>query len=109
MTKEKWQEEADNLIDQILDMKETAKTNQENVESAKYELTNLLEEHNMSEYSGQNGKCNFVNFEREGLIKEEVESTVDGVNKGRIKSINMKDLTKDIKVHFLNVRGYISD
>lgn len=107
MTKEKWQEEADELIDQILDMKEKAKSTQENLESAKYELTNLLEEHNLNEYSGANGKCNFVNFEREGLIKDNVVETVDGVNKGNIKSINMKDLTKDIKVHFLNVRGYL--
>ena len=107
MTKEKWQEEADELIDRILESKEKVKMYQEGLESDKGELVELLEKQNLNEYSGQNGKCNFVDFERVGLIKEEVESTVDGVNKGKIKQINIKDLQKDIKVHFLNVRGYM--
>ena len=107
MAKEKWQEKADDLIDQILDLKEKIKSDQEDLNSTKAELVNLLEEQNRNGYNGQYGKCSFVNFHREGLIKDNVIETIDGVNKGKINKINMKDLTKDIKVHFLNVRGYI--
>lgn len=109
MTKEKWQEQADELIDKILDLKEKGKRTKEDLDSAKLELVDLLEEHNISEYVGENGKANFVDFEREGLVKDNVVETVDGVNKGKINKINMKDLTKDIKVHFINVRGFLGD
>lgn len=107
MIKEKWNEDADELIDKILDLKEEVKRKKEDLEGIKFELVNLLEEHNLNEYSGATGKANFVDFEREGLVKDNVVETVDGVNKGRIKQIDMKDLTKDIKVHFINVRGNI--
>ena len=107
MAKERWNEKADELIDQILDLKEKYKSNNEDLQGAKAELVDLLEEHNVSEYVGKNGKANFVDFEREGLVKDNVIETVDGVNKGRIKNIDMKDLTKDIKVHFINVRGFV--
>lgn len=109
MTKEKWHEKADDLIDIILDLKEKGKINKEDLDSAKMELIELLEDYGVSEYVGANGKANFVDFEREGLVKDSVVETVDGVNKGKIKQINMKDLTKDIKVHFINVRGYMGD
>lgn len=109
MTKEKWQEKADELIDEILDLKEKGKRTKEDLDSAKLELVDLLEEHNISEYVGENGKANFVDFEREGLVKDNVVETVDGVNKGKINKINMKDLTKDIQVHFINVRGFLGD
>lgn len=109
MSKEKWEEKVDELIDQILDLKEKGKRTKEDLDSAKIELIDLLEKHNLVEYIGVNGKVNFVDFEREGLVKDNVVETVDGVNKGKIKKIDMKDLTKDIKVHFLNVRGYLGD
>ncbi|MFV3013505.1 hypothetical protein ACLD43_15470 [Clostridium botulinum] len=109
MNKEKWQEEADELVDAILDLKEKGKRNKEDLDSLKMELVDLLESKNVNEFVGKNGKANFVDFEREGLVKENVVETVDGVNKGRIKNINMRDLTKDIKVHFINVRGYLGD
>ncbi|KEI81176.1 hypothetical protein [Clostridium botulinum] len=109
MNKEKWQEKADELVDTILDLKEKGKRNKEDLDSLKMELVDLLESKNVNEFVGKNGKANFVNFEREGLVKENVVETVDGVNKGRIKNINMRDLTKDIKVHFINVRGYLGD
>lgn len=107
MNKEKWQVKADELVDKILDLKEEGKRNKEDLDSLKIELVDLLESKNVNEYTGENGKANFVDFEREGLIKQSVVETVDGVNKGRIKSIDMKDLTKEIKVHFINVRGYL--
>ncbi|MDS1004431.1 hypothetical protein P9J83_13100 [Clostridium sporogenes] len=109
MNKEKWQEEADELVDAILDLKEKGKRNKEDLDSLKMELVDLLESKNVNEFVGKNGKANFVDFEREGLVKENVVETVDGVNKGRIKNINMRDLTKDIKVHFINIRGYLGD
>ncbi|AWB31551.1 hypothetical protein [Clostridium botulinum] len=109
MNKEKWQEKADELVDAILDLKEKGKRNKEDLDSLKMELVDLLESKNVNEFVGKNGKANFVDFEREGLVKENVVETVDGVNKGRIKNINMRDLTKDIKVHFINVRGYLGD
>lgn len=107
MSKEKWQERADELIDTILDLKEGVKAKQEDLDSCKVELIELLEENNKDEYIGPNGKANFVRFEREGLVKDNVIEAVDDVNKGRVNKINMKDLTKDIKVSFLNVRGVI--
>lgn len=107
MKKEKWQEDADELIDRILDNKEQIKNLQDELDSDKTELVELLEEHNVNEYSGSNGKANFVNFQREGLVKDAVVETVDDVNKGKVNYIDMKDLTKDINVYFLNVRGYI--
>lgn len=107
MVKEKWQEDADELIDRILDSKEKIKNLQDELDSDKGALVDLMEEQNINEYSGANGKANFVDFQREGLVKDNVVETVDGVNKGKINKIDMKDLTKDINVHFLNVRGYI--
>lgn len=107
MIKEKWQEEAEDLIDTILELKENGKRNREDLDSAKMELVELLGKNNATEYVGKNGKANFVDFEREGLVKDNVVETVDGVNKGKIKQINMRDLTKEIKVHFINVRGYM--
>lgn len=109
MNKEKWQEEADELVDAILDLKEKGKRDKEDLDSLKMELVDLLESKNVNEFVGKNGKANFVDFEREGLVKDNVVEIVDGVNKGRIKNINMRDLTKDIKVHFINVRGYLGD
>lgn len=107
MVKEKWHEEAEDLINQVLDLKEKAKQNKEDLDGAKVQLAELLQKHEVNHYSGENGKCNFVRFEREGLIKDNVLLAVDSVNKGQIKRINMRDLTKDIKVCFINVRGYI--
>lgn len=104
---EKWQEKADDLINDILDTKEKVKGLTEELSDMKEELAKLLADNNSINYSGQYGKCNFVDFEREGLIKDNVIDTVDGVNKGKIKKINMRDLTKDIKVHFINVRGFM--
>lgn len=104
MKKEKWEEQANELIDRILDNKESVKYIKDELDSDKSILVDLLEEHDLTEYQGENGKANFVDFEREGLVKDNVVETVDGVNKGKIKQINMKDLTKDIKVHFINVR-----
>lgn len=109
MVKEKWNEQADELIDRILELKEVGKKSDEELCSAKSELEYLLNENNVSEYVGQNGKANFVKFEREGLIKEEVVETVEAVNKGKIKKIDMKDLTKEINVCFLNVRGHLQE
>lgn len=107
MVKEKWQEDADELIDRILDSKEKIKNLQDELDSDKGALVDLMEEQNINEYSSANGKANFVEFQREGLIKDAVVETVDDVNKGKVNHIDMKDLTKDINVHFLNVRGYI--
>ncbi|MBU3107173.1 hypothetical protein [Clostridium gasigenes] len=107
--KQKWQEEADELINSIVTHKEEVKLHQESLDSDKQVLTDLLEKYNLNEYSGQNGKANFVRFEREGLVKDNIVDTVDGVNKGRITKINMGDLTKDIKVCFLNVRGFLGE
>ena len=104
MTKEKWQEQVDDLIDNILDSKDRLKELKESLDIDKSELVQLLGKYNLSEYQGTHGKANFVDFQREGLVKDNVVETVDGVNKGNIKSIDMKDLTKEIKVHFLNVR-----
>lgn len=111
MTKEKqqWKEEVDELIDSILTHKEEVKSHQESLDSNKQALTDLLAKYNLNEYVGKNGKANFVRFEREGLVKDSVVDTVDGVNKGKITKINMGDLTKDIKVCFLNVRGFLGD
>lgn len=106
-TKEKWQEDAEEIIDRILDSKEKIKNLQDELDSDKGALVDLMEEQNINEYSGSNGKANFVDFQREGLVKDNVVETVDGVNKGKINKIDMKDLTKNIKVHFINVRGYI--
>lgn len=107
MAKEIWQEDADELIDRILDTKEKIKNLQDELDSDKGALVDLLEEQSVNEYAGTNGKANFVDFQREGLVKDAVVETVDDVNKGKVNHINMKDLTKDIKVHFINVRGYI--
>lgn len=107
MAKEKWKEKADDLIDRILNNKESIKGVQAELDSDKDQLAELLQEHNLEEYESNVGKANFVQFEREGLVKDNVEKTIDGVNKGQIKKISMKDLTKDIKVCFLNVRGKV--
>lgn len=107
MSKEKWMERADELIEVILDIKEDVKSKTEELDSHKQELAYLLRENNREEYIGDKGKANFVQFEREGLVKDNVVDAVNGVNKGQINKIDMKDLTKDIEVCFLNVRGVI--
>lgn len=105
MNKEKWMERADELIEVILDIKEEVKSKTEDLDSHKQELADLLRENNREEYIGDKGKANFVQFEREGLVKDNVVDAVNGVNKGKVTKIDMKDLTKDIEVCFLNVRG----
>lgn len=105
MNKEKWMERADELIEVILDIKEEVKSKTEDLDSHKQELADLLRENNREEYTGVKGKANFVQFEREGLVKDNVVDAVNGVNKGKVTKIDMKDLTKDIEVCFLNVRG----
>lgn len=107
MAKEKWQEDAAEMISNIIDFKESIKNTQMDLDSEKERLANLLKEHHISQFTCEAGKANFVKFEREGLIKDNVVDTVEGVNKGHIKKINMRDLTKDINVCFINVRGYI--
>lgn len=107
MNKEKWMERADELIEVILDIKEDVKSKTEDLDSHKQELADLLKENNREEYIGDKGKANFVQFEREGLVKDNVVDAVNGVNKGKVTKIDMKDLTKDIEVCFLNVRGVI--
>lgn len=107
MSKEKWMERADELIEVVLDIKEDVKSKTEELDSHKQELADLLIENNREEYIGDKGKANFVQFEREGLVKDNVVDAVNGVNKGQINKIDMKDLTKDIEVCFLNVRGVI--
>ncbi len=102
--KEQWKKEADELIDKILDGKDQIKSLQDELDSDKAELVYLLEEQNVNEFCGTHGKANFVDFQREGLVKDAVVETVDDVNKGRVNHIDMKDLTKNIKVHFINVR-----
>lgn len=102
--REKWMEEADELISQILDLKESKKANEMELDNAKAKLAEILEEHDLQEYQGTTGKCNFVDSERKGLVKDEVESAVTKVNNGEISHIDMKDITKDIKVHFLSVK-----
>lgn len=109
MTKEKWNETADELIDRILDTKERVKDLQDQLEVDKTQLIELLEEHNLTEYKGTYGKANFVNFQREGIIKNAVIETVDDVNKGRVDHIDMKDLIKNINVNFINVREYADE
>lgn len=106
-TKEKWQEDVEDIIDRILDIKEKIKNLQDELDSDKGALVYLLDERGVNEYTGTNGKANFVDFQREGLVKDAVVETVDDVNKGKLNHIDMKDLTKNIKVHFINVRGYI--
>ena len=73
MKREKWMEEADELISQILDLKENKKSNEMELDNAKNKLAEILEEHNLQEYQGTTGKCNFVDSERKGLVKDEVE------------------------------------
>lgn len=105
--KEKWQEDVEEIIDRILDIKEKIKNLQDELDSNKGALVYLLDEQGVNEYTGTNGKANFVDFQREGLVKDAVVETVDDVNKGKLNHIDMKDLTNNIKVHFINVRGYI--
>lgn len=107
MSKEKWMERADELIETILDIKEKVKIQSEDLDCAKQELTELLRENNRDEYVGEHGKANFVQFEREGLVKDSVVDAVNDVNKGIVNKIDMKDLTKDIQVCFINVREVI--
>ncbi|MEG2412603.1 MAG: hypothetical protein RSA29_16995 [Clostridium sp.] len=107
MVKEKWQEDISEMISNILDFKEVIKNAQVDLESEKVRLMGMLKQHNLSQFTCEAGKVNFVRFEREGLVKDNVVDTVEGVNKGRITKINMGDLTKDIKVCFINVRGFM--
>lgn len=100
----KWQEEAGDLIEKILDNKESKKTYEMELENDKAKLSSILEENNLTEFSCEKGKCNFVDSIRTGLVKEEVESVVTRVNNKEIDKIDMKDITKDINVHFISVK-----
>ncbi|MGL4107235.1 hypothetical protein [Clostridium sp. LP20] len=101
---EKWKEEAGTLIERILDQKESKKNCEMELENDKAKLSAILEEHNLTEFACKEGRCNFVDSTRVGLIKEEVESTVTKVNNKEIDQIDIKDLQKDIYVHFLSVK-----
>ena len=104
MDKQKWEEKAADLIERILDYKEKKKDCEMELENDKNKLAALLEENNLTEYSCSKGRCNFVDSTRTGLIKEEVENVVVKVNNKEIDKIDIKDLTKDIEVHFLSVK-----
>lgn len=105
MIKEKWHEEADDLMDQILDKKESINCLMEELGGLKYELSELLEKNNSEEYQNDIAKCKLISFIRESLIKDEVIMAISEVNKNLSNHINIEKLKKKSGVHFVSVRG----
>ena len=57
------------------------------------------------EFYGDTGIAKIIAFDRESLIKDDVLTTIDDVNTGRVKKINVNELMKKSSVCFVMVRG----
>lgn len=92
-------------INAIIDYQHKLKNAKEHLDIEKESLLTLMKENNTYKYYGEFGIAKIIAFDRENLVKDEVLATIDDVNAGRVKKIDVDELMKESKVCFVMVRG----
>lgn len=99
-------EEIEDLIDDILDIKEKISSHEMELESKKDNLLNLMSDNKKYEFYGEKGSAKIISYVREGLIKDTVLNTFNKVNKGTLDGkINVFEHIKKSPVYFVLVKG----
>ncbi|HCR2111385.1 TPA: hypothetical protein ONC98_003003 [Clostridioides difficile] len=100
-TKDKLEES----ISLILDLKERKKSIEENLAYEKYNLLDMLNRLNITEYNSieENAKAIVMDFKRENLIKDKVMSTFFEVNDNQINKVDISEHIKVSPVCFVSV------
>ena len=102
----KVEEEIQDLIVDVLDIREKLIEVEGDLESAKYQLLTKLQENNLTSFVCDEGKAKIIAFNRQSLIKDEVLLTFNDINKGLIKNkINVRDYLKSSNICFVLVKG----
>lgn len=105
ITKE--QEEMNDLMEAILDIKERIQGLEFDLESDKNELMTMMRKNNKYEIASPTAKAKIIEFNRESLIKDKTLQVIDKFNKGVSKEkINIKDLVKDSSICFVLVKEH---
>jgi hypothetical protein len=99
------EEEMTNLMESILDKKEEMQVLEEDLESMKDTLLNLMRDNHRVEFNTLTANAKIISFGRESLKREEVLMTIDDFNKGRKDKVNINDLIKVSPVCFVLVRA----
>lgn len=92
-------------INAIIDYQHELKNAKEHLDYEKEQLLELMKSNATYEYYGENGIAKIIAFDRENLVKDEVLATIDDVNAGRVKKIDVDELMKESKVCFVMVRS----
>lgn len=99
-------EELNELIDEILDVKEKISNYEMELESKKAELLDKMQTNKKYEFIGKAGSAKIISYVRESLIKDEVLTTFSKVNLGQLEGkINTFEHIKQSPVHFILVKG----
>lgn len=92
-------------INAIIEHQHKLKNAKEHLDYEKEQLLELMKNNATYEYYGENGIAKIIAFDRENLVKDEVLATIDDVNAGRVKKIDVDELMKESKVCFVMVRS----
>lgn len=101
----KFDKKYEDRINAIIDCQHKLKNAKEHLTIEKEQLLELMKSNATYEYYGENGIAKIIAFDRENLVKDEVLATVEDVNAGRVKKIDVDELMKESKVCFVMVRG----
>lgn len=101
----KFDKRYEDKINAIVEYQYTLKDTKEHLNYEKEQLLELMKTNATYEYYGENGIAKIIAFDRENLVKDEVLATVEDVNAGRVKKIDVDELMKESKVCFVMVRG----
>lgn len=98
-------EEIDELIDDILNIKDKISNYEMELESKKDNLLSKMQENKKYDFNGKNGNAKIISYVRESLIKDEVLNTFNKVNKGQLEGkINTFEHIKKSPVSFVLVK-----
>ncbi|MDF2883832.1 MAG: hypothetical protein K0R54_4396 [Clostridiaceae bacterium] len=102
----KAEQDMSDLMEKILDKKESLIITEEDLKSLKNQLTKVMVDNNKAKYETYKASATIMNFDRGSLIKDKVISTVNEVNKGTLKGkINIPDLINVSNIYFVLVRS----
>ncbi|WP_097026148.1 hypothetical protein [Clostridium peptidivorans] len=102
----KAEEKMSDLMEEILDKKESLKIIENDLDSLKNQLIEVMINNKLIKFNTYTASATIMNFDRSSLIKDEVLMTVNSVNKGTLQGkIDIADLIKVSPVHFVLVRS----
>lgn len=94
------------MIDNILAMKDKINSLQWQLDNEKDLLKGLMLNNKIDDFYGEEGTAKIISFSRDNLIKNDVLLTIDKVNKGmQSGKIDPNELMKKSYVCFVLVRG----